>query len=59
MCEAEVNSDPKEVDKRLAYTIHRLEGESGHLIDSDYPFFKFMSKVSYYTMVDKETRKKK
>jgi len=59
LCTLEVDNNPKEVDKRLSYTIHRLEGESGHHIDEHYSYFKFISKIRYYGMIDSLNKRKK
>ena len=63
ICQAEYDNDPARVDKRFAMTINRVEHESGHFIDEKYPYFKLLSKIEYYSMVDKEnaraTKKKK
>lgn len=59
VCQAEYDNAPERVDARFATTINRVEDESGHFIDGKYPYFKLLSKINYYSMIDRMQKNNK
>jgi hypothetical protein len=49
LCNLEYVEKPEKIDAQTARNIHTLEEQLGYELTGSYPYFKFVSKIKYYS----------